>query len=105
MYSLVPRLSVQLFFARSKIPLILLRAKKSWTESLGTRLTHAFIWGPNKLYYTTNMRSSNLRIIMGNAIFIRIAFSGGKDFHKVVKWLYLRLVEVVHHRGLNCWDQ
>ena len=38
--SLVPRLSVQLFFARSKISgqLILLRVKKSWTESLGTRL-------------------------------------------------------------------
>ena len=38
-HSLVPRLFVQLFFTRSKIrPLILLRAKKSWTESLGTRL-------------------------------------------------------------------
>ena len=42
--SLVPRLSVQLFFARSKIsgPLILLRAKISWTESLGTRLTQYY---------------------------------------------------------------
>ena len=36
--SLVPRLSVQLFFT-------LLRAKKSWTESLGTRLKET----PNEL--------------------------------------------------------
>ena len=33
--SLVPRLSAQLFFAHSKISYI----KKSWAESLGTRLS------------------------------------------------------------------